>query len=441
MNSVKWELTQRCNLQCKHCFVGKIEYEKDLGINEARKMIDVMVSSGIHEIVLSTKEPFAYSNICELLDYCAEQDLYLTIVTNGTLITERALKSIARSKIKSLSVSMEGITAESNDYIRGKGVYDKVISAISRINKLNESTKYAFPLVLQISLTSINYGEISKMIPWFEDSPFIAVNVGDIALLGNAVDNDNIKLTEEQYDIASEILLKQYSELENPSFNLNLKKSTPYDTLYNNMRYGLCMDCVIPSCASYHGYYSILPNGDTCSCVALNDVSFSHISNLKSGLNILRNGYIATESRIDNLGEYKKEGFCNECIYKDRCELCLLLVYDAEKLKQAVAKCKKAAAKIKKAIDKIVANELKMGINRHSFIYEHDGRVELKKVSPTGTSIGLDISDCVDIIKEIYQSLEYVLYEDVFVGDKEFNRSIIERLAYNDMLVIEREEV
>ena len=82
-----------------------------------------------------------------------------------------------------------------------------------------------------------------------------------------------------------------------------------------------------------------------------------------------------------------------------------------------------------------------MGINRHSFIYEHDGRVELKKVSPTGTSIGLDISDCVDIIKEIYQSLEYVLYEDVFVGDKEFNRSIIERLAYNDMLVIEREEV
>lgn len=63
MNSVKWELTQRCNLKCKHCFVGKIDYERDMEIDKAREMLKKMKASGVDEIVLSTKEPLAYPHI------------------------------------------------------------------------------------------------------------------------------------------------------------------------------------------------------------------------------------------------------------------------------------------------------------------------------------------------------------------------------------------
>lgn len=441
MKSVKWELTQRCNLRCKHCFVGKIEYEKDIGIEEARRMIDLMVKSEVQELVLSTKEPFAYQYICELLDYCAEKDLYMTLVTNGTLITDRVLKSMSVNKIKSFSVSMEGISAVSNDYIRGEGVYEKVMTAIEKIEKMSQGTKYTIPLVLQMSLTSMNYLEVPNMIDWLEDSPFMTVNIGDISLLGNAEDNRNIKLTEEQYDQASEILLQKYSGLENPSFNLNLKKSSPYDTIYNNMRYGLNMECVVPSCASYHGYYSLLPNGGTCSCVALNDSYFSHIENLRSDHNLLMGDTFETESRIENLGHYKEKGFCKTCKFRDQCELCLLLVYDSDKFAESVAKCEKVAHRIEMVIDRILENQIHFGINQHGFIYEHDGKTELKKISQTGAESILDITECAEPIKKLYSSTSYLLCQEVFGGESEVTRNIVEKMVYNDLLVIKREDL
>lgn len=440
MSSVKWELTQRCNLKCKHCFVGKIEYERDMGIDNAKKMLNIIKSSGVSEIVLSTKEPLAYPNICELLEYCADLNLYVTLVTNGTLITDRVLRCLSKCKVKNLSVSLEGISAETNDYVRGKGVFEKVIDAVDRVDELNYTTKYSFPLALQISLTSKNYSEIKEMIDWFEKSPFMAVNVGDISILGNATENRELKLTEEQYERAVDILLENYSKLDNVSFVLNLKKSTPYDTLYLNMKYGLCMECVVPSCAAYHGYYSLLPNGDTCSCVALTDDSFSSYENLKSDYNLLRDGKFENITRISDLGKYKESGFCNKCRYRKECELCLLIVYDDSRFKESTKKCYLAYERLEKTLDDILIGKRKFRLNPHVFIYEQEGKATLKKISQTGTVSELDITNSQVFIKQLFLKKEYVCIKSITEIEQDKSKGLIKELMYNDMLQIEKEE-
>lgn len=440
MNSVKWELTQRCNLKCKHCFVGKIDYEQDMGIDDAKEMLNRMKASGVGEVVLSTKEPLAYPYICEVLEYCAELNLYVTLVTNGTLITDQILRCLALCKVKNLSVSLEGISAETNDYVRGEGVFEKVIDAVKRVDKLNYTTKYSFPLALQISLTSKNYGEVGEMIEWFKNSPFMAVNVGDISILGNATENKDLKLTEEQYEKAVDILLESYSKLDNPSFVLNLKKSTPYDTLYLNMKYGLSMECVVPSCAAYHGYYSLLPNGDTCSCVALTDDVFSSYGNLGSDYNLLRDGIFENKTRITDLGRYKEDGFCKECRYKKECELCLLIVYDDVRFAESTKKCQCAYELLEKDLEDIYLGNKKYRLNPHVFIYEHDGKMMLKKISQTGTLNELDVTSSKEFIRSLFLKKEYISINYMLEVESEKRKILVKELMYNDMLQIAKEE-
>ena len=439
MNSVRWELTQRCNLKCRHCFVGKIDYDHDVPIDKARDLLDKMKKLGVNELILSTKEPFAYPYICELLEYCAELDFFVTLVTNGTLISDQVLDSLSLCKVKALSVSLEGISAETNDYVRGEGVFEKVIDAVERINKLNNSTKYYFPLALQISLTSKNITEVGAMIDWFENSPFLTVNVGDIAILGNAEDNVELKLSEKEYDKAVKVLLENYSKLDSPSFILNLKKSTPLDTIYYNSAYGLAMECVVPSCAAYHGYYSVLPNGDTCSCVALIDDEVSSCGKFRSRYNLLRDGVFENSSRIDGLAGYKEDAVCKGCIYNNVCELCLLIVYDENKLEEARRKCKCAQKRINTILRELFLGNIKFRLNPHAFIYEQEGKLLICKISQTGTVKELNITACGEYIKELFLNNRFVSID--FFSKADIENKMIEELMYNDMLQIMKEDM
>lgn len=436
MKSIKWEITRRCNLQCKHCFVGKVEYEPDLELEEAKKIVDIVISSGARELQLTSKEPFAYKYINELLDYCAEKDIFLTIVTNGTMITEETIKHLAACKIKTISISLEGISAKSNDYIRGVGVFDRVMKSLELLHVLSNGSKYVVPIALQISLTAMNLEEIPDMIKWFSEKPFFAVNVGDISLVGNARDNMNIKLTEEQYDKAAKKLLDDYSKLHNPSFILTLKKATVFDTLYHNMCYGLAMEAYTPSCSAYHGYSAVLPNADICSCVALKDSHYEGVEGLSSTLNLLRDGHFENISRISGLGDYKKQGMCSKCRFKDDCEMCLLLIYDKAYFAEVLNKCKKAMEKLDYIMTHILMGNVYFKLNPHVNIWEEKGNVYLKKLSNMGSEHILDITEYKEQFLQLYDEKKFVTTKNMKHKVKDYEQ-LIDDLIYNDMLEIQ----
>ena len=56
-------------------------------------------------------------------------------MTNGTLITPKNVKEIV-SQIDSIDISLDGADEESCAVIRGKGVFEKVVSSIKLPNLL-----------------------------------------------------------------------------------------------------------------------------------------------------------------------------------------------------------------------------------------------------------------------------------------------------------------
>lgn len=72
-------------------------------------------------------------DLFEVLDYATSKGLSTSIITDGRMLDEVALKKIVKNRTK-LSVSIDG-AEKTNDAIRGKGAYAAAISAIERFSE------------------------------------------------------------------------------------------------------------------------------------------------------------------------------------------------------------------------------------------------------------------------------------------------------------------
>lgn len=43
MRSVRWEIESDCNLKCKHCFIGKISFDKSLTLDEKMLLCERLI--------------------------------------------------------------------------------------------------------------------------------------------------------------------------------------------------------------------------------------------------------------------------------------------------------------------------------------------------------------------------------------------------------------
>ena len=95
-------------------------------------MLEAAKEKGVKEYYFTGGEPFLHPDLFELIEATLKQGP-LTILTNGILISEnraRKLAEIAQSSEYTLDlrISLDGLTPEENDEIRGKGSFNKIIA-------------------------------------------------------------------------------------------------------------------------------------------------------------------------------------------------------------------------------------------------------------------------------------------------------------------------
>ncbi len=128
---VVWNVTQRCNLKCRHCYAaGAPDLSKELTTEECLRAIDDFAAFGCPVVLFSGGEPFTRPDILELATYARHKGLRVVFSTNGTLITEALA-----SKIKAIGVSYVGISIDGtpavHDAFRGvPGAYEQSLRAI-----------------------------------------------------------------------------------------------------------------------------------------------------------------------------------------------------------------------------------------------------------------------------------------------------------------------
>ena len=129
-----------CNLRCRHCFISCSPDNHSfwfMSRAQVREVLEDSRSLEVKEYYYTGGEPFMNRELEGIL----EDTMALgpaTVLTNATLIPPRRarrLAEIASASIYSLElrVSLDGVTPEDNDAIRGEGTHARCVEGIRRL--------------------------------------------------------------------------------------------------------------------------------------------------------------------------------------------------------------------------------------------------------------------------------------------------------------------
>ena len=125
--------TSACNLHCTGCWAAEYGHRMNLTYEEMDSVITQGKELGIYFYMYTGGEPLVRKDdiirLCEKHSDCA-----FHAFTNGTLIDEGFCEETAKVGNLSFSLSVEGFE-EANDGRRGKGIFQKVMSAMDLMKK------------------------------------------------------------------------------------------------------------------------------------------------------------------------------------------------------------------------------------------------------------------------------------------------------------------
>ena len=131
--AVQMELTCKCNLRCRHCFMVN-ETGVELSTEDVIGIIDQLALMGTFYLALTGGEIFIRDDLFEIARYAQRKGFFLTFMTNGTLIIPERMEEIRRLKPIKFEISLYGATAKTHDYVtQVEGSFDRTIAAIKEL--------------------------------------------------------------------------------------------------------------------------------------------------------------------------------------------------------------------------------------------------------------------------------------------------------------------
>jgi MoaA/NifB/PqqE/SkfB family radical SAM enzyme len=108
---LQWCITNKCNLNCRHCYLLSKKGEVELfllkeKLKEFKEWMEEWEMSSILRI--TGGEPLLHKDFFDILKYAAFLDLPVEVVTNGTLITPRVAKKFKNFNITKVITSIDG---------------------------------------------------------------------------------------------------------------------------------------------------------------------------------------------------------------------------------------------------------------------------------------------------------------------------------------------
>ena len=132
---VYWELTRACDLACKHCRAEAIERRdpRELCTGEAKALLGEIRAFGDPppQLVMTGGDPLKRPDFFELVRHGVGLGIPVSVAPSVTrLLTEDAIRSLKASGIQSMSLSIDGATAEIHDRFRGvEGCFTSTMQA------------------------------------------------------------------------------------------------------------------------------------------------------------------------------------------------------------------------------------------------------------------------------------------------------------------------
>ena len=305
--TINLEMTEACNVKCKHCYnPWREEHADKFNLDEKKVdfLIDEFVKNKVFHVILSGGEPLAkFDILCHALEKLAENNISTSLNSNLMLATPEKMEKLKQIGLDHVLTSwFSYFPTETDNITQYKGSFGKIVEGIK------VTVKSGIRVSANTIVTQLNHNTIydsGKFLHSLGVTQFFAHRV-----IPPAYDRKDEK---KQHRARVEIAKSSLDEL------LRLKKEFGMNvgTLIN---YPLCMigdlekyqDFVGRGCPTQQGHrFNINSNGETHGCV-MEDKNYGNVYEVG-----LKNAYEKTKSwRNDS---YLYEG-CKGCHYVDVCQ-------------------------------------------------------------------------------------------------------------------------
>lgn len=189
---IQWKITNKCNLKCKHCYLGKLD-GFELPFEKADEIADTIINSNVMEVTISGGECLTYKGIEKIIKKLLINGIKVDVFTNALLlknVLDKIDSDILNKSALLFYVSVDGLKS-SHEQIRGKNTFDKTI----------ENIKYAiekgYPVVTNTVINKINYCDIIDMIVLLKQMGVKDVQLSNLIVQGSADNSMKISLSEQ----------------------------------------------------------------------------------------------------------------------------------------------------------------------------------------------------------------------------------------------------
>lgn len=157
------ELTERCNLDCVHCYINQpagsyIHRQRELSAVQWRDILDQIADEGCLYLLLTGGEPLLRPDLLDIYDHAKRKGFLLILFTNGTLITPEFADHLREWYPYLVEITLYGATAETYEKITGvRGSFERCLRGIELLQERG------VPLRLKTMVMTLNRHEFTAI--------------------------------------------------------------------------------------------------------------------------------------------------------------------------------------------------------------------------------------------------------------------------------------
>jgi len=214
-DTLQVNFTFRCNLRCRMCSmherIQQLQAQNrptELGFETIKKVIREGSQMGINSLILIGGEPFLEPRLHELVLEAHRYSMAVTVVTNGTLLSEEVIKKAFASDLDNLSISIDAASEKVFSAIRGENAFARILDNIKLLNRMKQGHKRSLPGIVSVcTIMNQNIEELADIV-------LLCRNLGISKVIFQPVVCDNTDQTQVDFNASVFIPPSRYDLLD-----------------------------------------------------------------------------------------------------------------------------------------------------------------------------------------------------------------------------------
>ncbi|MCI8363625.1 MAG: radical SAM protein [Eubacterium sp.] len=177
----------------------RLDEKKEMDIIQAKNILTTCRNLGTTHLTILGGEPTLHNNLLQIIQIAAQNHFdSICIDTNGVCIDK--LIQIEPALLHEIRISLDGATSDSNDYIRGDGVFRNVIRNVEKL------ITRGYNVVFTCTIQKRNINDVLKVIDLAESMDVGKVNFHVMSSEGNGKDIEHLAISADEWrDVCNKI--------------------------------------------------------------------------------------------------------------------------------------------------------------------------------------------------------------------------------------------